>query len=193
MKNKNYTSTIEVTHSANEVFNAINDVPEWWSKDFEGNSKKLNDEFIINHPGQHYSKQELVEVIPGKKVAWLVTESKLDWLKRNKEEWTNTKMIFEISSCGDKTVLDLTHEGLTPGKECYAMCEKGWNIIIKNWLFHFITVGTASEEMTKAAETRNQLLKEKAKTEKKDFHSSIMVNASAEDAMKKISQVNFWW
>ena len=29
--------------------------------------------------------------------------------------------------------------------------------------------------------------------EKKSFHRTITVNASAEEAMKKISQVNLWW
>ncbi|HEU5166188.1 MAG TPA: SRPBCC domain-containing protein [Chitinophagaceae bacterium] len=161
MSNKSYTTTIEVAQSSKEVFNAVNDVTKWWSKDFEGNSTKLDDEFIIEHPNQHYSKQKLVEVIPGKKVVWLVTESNLNWIKTNKEEWTNTKMIFEISTKGDKTVLQFTHEGLVPEKECYAMCEKGWDIIIKDWLFHFITVGMPSGEMAKAAEIRNQLLKDK--------------------------------
>ena len=193
MENKNYTATIEVAQSPKEVFNAINDVTKWWSKDFEGNSTKLNDEFIINHPNQHYSKQKLVEVIPDKKVVWLVTESKLNWLKNDKEEWTNTKMIFEISTKGDKTVLHFTHEGLVPEQECYAMCEKGWNIVIKDWLFHFITVGTPSEEMAKAAEIRNQHFEDKPATEKKNYHRTIMVNASAEEAMKKISQINLWW
>jgi len=193
MTNKSYAATIEVAQLPKEVFNAINDVTKWWSKDFEGNSTKLNDEFIINHPNQHYSKQKLVEVIPGKKVVWLVTESKLNWITNNKEEWTNTKMIFEISTKGDKTVLHFTHEGLVREKECYAMCEKGWDIIIKDWLFHLITVGTPSGEMAKAAEIRNQLFEDKIKMEKKDFHRTMAVNASTEQAMKKISQIDFWW
>jgi hypothetical protein len=193
MKNKNYTATSEVAQSPKEVFNAINDVTKWWSKDFKGNSTKLNDEFIINHPNQHYSKQKLVEIIPDKKVVWLVTESKLNWIKNNREEWTNTKMVFEISAKGDKTVLHFTHEGLVPEKECYAMCEKGWNIVIKDWLFHFITVGTPSVEMAKAAEIRNQYLKDKIKMENKNYQRTIIVDASAKEAMKKISQVNLWW
>ena len=45
MTNKSYTATIEVAQLPKEVFNAINDVTKWWSKDFEGNSTKLNDEF----------------------------------------------------------------------------------------------------------------------------------------------------
>ena len=161
MEDKSFTTTIEVAKSKNEVFNAIKEVSKWWnSEDFEGNSSNLNDEFIIHHPNQHYSKQRLIEVLPGKKIVWLVTESKLYWLENNKEEWTNTKMIFDITTQGDKTILHFTHEGLVPTKECYAMCEKGWTMIIKDWLFHFITVGTPSGEMSKAAEIRNRLLED---------------------------------
>ncbi|MGZ3979286.1 MAG: SRPBCC domain-containing protein, partial [Flavisolibacter sp.] len=94
---ESFATTIEVASPATDVFNAINDVTKWWSKDFEGSSSKLNDEFIINHPGLHYSKQKLVELIPGRRVVWLVTDSNLSWLKNNKEEWTGTKMIFEIA------------------------------------------------------------------------------------------------
>ena len=193
MANNNYTATIEVAQSATDVFNAINDVRNWWSLDFEGNSTKLNDEFVINHPTQHYSKQKLVEVIPDKKIVWLVTESKLDWINNNKEEWTNTKMIFEISSKGDKTILHFTHEGLVPEQECYAMCKKGWDIVIKDWLFHHITFGEPSAEMTKAAEIRNQHFEEKTKPGEKDFHRTVAVKASAKEAMKKISQIKHWW
>jgi hypothetical protein len=102
-------------------------------------------------------------------------------------------MIFEISTKGDKTVLHFTHEGLVPEKECYEMCEKGWDMIIKDWLFHLITESKPSAEMAKAAEIRNQLLKDKNKTENKNYHRTITVNATSEEAMRKISQVNHWW
>ena len=187
MKPKNVEVTIQVTQSPEEVFYAITNVANWWSKDFAGNSKNINDEFIINHPNQHYSKQKLVEVILNKKIVWLVTESNLNWLKADKEEWTNTKMIFEIGVQADKTILHFTHEGITPEKECYAMITKGWKIIIEDWLFHLITIGSSSVEMTKAAEIRNKLFKDK------NYHRTIAVNASAKEAMKKISETNHWW
>ncbi len=193
MTNNNYAITIEVSQTEREVFNAINDVTKWWSKDFEGNSTKMNDEFIINHPGQHYSKQKLVEIIPDTKIVWLVTESNLNWLNGNKKEWTNTKMIFEIGSKEGKTILHFTHEGLVPKMECYEMCEKGWNIVIKNWLFHLITNGTPSEEMAKAAEIRNQHFKNNTTMENKNYHRTIWVDASTGEAMKKIGQINLWW
>ncbi|HLZ85620.1 MAG TPA: hypothetical protein VKQ52_00215, partial [Puia sp.] len=110
-KAANYTAEIEVARSGRDVFNAITEqVVKWWGgKDLKGSSTKLNDEFVIHHPGAHYSKQKLVEIIPDKKVVWLVTESEMSWLEKDKHEWTNTKMIFEITVKGGKTLLHFTH------------------------------------------------------------------------------------
>ncbi|HSZ86636.1 MAG TPA: SRPBCC domain-containing protein [Puia sp.] len=141
MEKKDYTVTITVSKAPEKVFNCINSVSKWWSKDFEGYSTNLNDEFVICHTGTHYSKQKLIEIIPAKKVVWLVTESELDWLEKNKREWTNTKMIFEITAQGDKTLIHFTHQGLVPEKECYSRCQQGWNMIIKERLFNLITDG----------------------------------------------------
>lgn len=143
MAKKDFTATIKLEKSSRDVFRAITeDVAKWWGgKDLEGSTTKLNDEFVIHHPGAHYSKQKLVEVIPDKKIVWLVTESELSWLEKDKHEWTNTKMIFEITTNGDKTILHFTHEGLVPEKECFAMCSQGWNMVIKDYLFYFITDG----------------------------------------------------
>ena len=143
MNHQNYTAIIEAAKSPRDVFNHITAVSKWWSKDFEGSSTKLNDEFVICHTGKHYSKQKLIEVFTDKKIVWLVTESILNWLTTDKHEWTNTKMIFEITTKADKTILRFTHEGLAPEKECYANCEQGWNMVIKDYLFNFITNGKA--------------------------------------------------
>jgi Activator of Hsp90 ATPase homolog 1-like protein len=154
MENKNYTVTIEVAESPKDVFNHVNDVSNWWARDagealsrqkteFEGQSKKLNDEFIIRSGDRHYSKQKLIEVIPDKKVVWQVIDCKINWLEKDKTEWTNTKMVFEITTNGDKTVLQFTHVGLIPEKECYENCERGWDFLIKERLFNFINNGEA--------------------------------------------------
>jgi hypothetical protein len=141
MKDESFRTSIEVAKSPNDVFNSLKEVSKWWSRDYEGSSAKLNDEFVISHSDQHYSRQKLVEVIPYRKIVWHVTESKLNWLKNDQNEWTNTKMIFEITTKGDKTLIHFLHEGLVPGKECYERCTQGWTMVIKDQLYNFITSG----------------------------------------------------
>jgi hypothetical protein len=145
MTKENFTTTIEISGSSQEVFNSITkDVAKWWGgKDLEGSSTRLNDEFIIHHPGAHFSKQKVIEIIPDKKIVWLVTESKLSWLKNNQKEWTNTGMIFEINVVNDKTILCFTHKGLNPGLECYTLCKQGWTMVIEDYLFNYIVNGKA--------------------------------------------------
>jgi len=141
METRDFSTTILTDQTPEEAYQAINNVRGWWSEEIEGGTEKLNDIFLYHYKDVHMSKMKLIEVIPDKKIVWLVTESKLNWLQNDMEEWTNTKMIFEIIAKGDKTVLCFTHEGLIPEKECYEKCEQGWNMVIKDWLFNFITTG----------------------------------------------------
>src|ERR1700761_5725325 len=104
---ESFRASITVNQSPQRVFDCLTrEVAKWWGgPDLTGNTTRLNDEFIINHPGAHYSKQRLIEVIPDRKLVWLVTESKMNWLKNDQQEWQNTKMSFEINTAGDQTTV----------------------------------------------------------------------------------------
>lgn len=140
MKTKDFTTSILIDQSPEEAFNAINNVSGWWQGEIKGNSNKLNDEFTYRMEEFHFSKQRVVEIVPNKKIVWLVTESQLNFIE-DKSEWTNTKIIFEISEVNNKTQITFTHSGLTPEVECYNDCSSGWGGLIQKSLFSFIKTG----------------------------------------------------
>jgi hypothetical protein len=142
MNNKDFTTTILVDQSATEVFNAIKNVRGWWSglydETFEGSADKLDDEFSFRAGGgAHYSKQKLVELIPNKKIVWLVTDSQLTFLE-NEKEWIGSKISFDISTENNKTKIVFTHQGLVPEMECYDSCAPAWSQYVQQQLLNWI-------------------------------------------------------
>jgi len=140
MATADFTTTIVVDQTPEEVFNAINNPRGWWSEEIEGSTEKLNDEFNYHYKDAHISKMKLIEVIPNKKVVWLVLENYFKFTK-DKTEWTGTKIIFEISEKDNKTQIRFTHQGLVPEYECYEICRDAWSNYIQNSLRSLISTG----------------------------------------------------
>jgi uncharacterized protein YndB with AHSA1/START domain len=136
----NLTVTLTVDQPPEAAFAAINDVSRWWSGEIDGTTDELGGEFTYRYKGIHYSKQKVTELVPGKKVTWLVLESHLSFLE-DKTEWTDTQMTFEIAPKGDKTEIRFTHAGLTPKDECFGVCLDAWGSLIKGGLRDLIAAG----------------------------------------------------
>ena len=144
MEPTNFTTTIVVDNSPSEAFHAINNVRGWWQGEIIGKTERLNDEFTYRMKDIHYSKQQLVEVIPNERIVWLVTDSNLSSFK-DKSEWTGTKIIFDITEKDGKTQVRFTQIGLVPTFECYGDCSWAWGKLIEESLFSLITTGKGVE------------------------------------------------
>ena len=140
MQNQNFTSTIVVDQTPNEVFNAITNPRGWWSEEIEGNTSAVKDVFTYHYEDVHFCKVELTEVVPNKKVVWKIIDNYFNFTK-DKTEWIDTKVSFDISGQGDKTELVFTHIGLVPEYECYEACHQGWTHYIQNSLKNLIETG----------------------------------------------------
>ena len=72
--------------------------------------------------------------------------SKLTFL-RDQSEWTDTRIIFEVSSKANQTEVRFTHEGLNPGIECYNACSNAWAEYIRGSLKLLITAGKGKSSL----------------------------------------------
>ena len=143
MSDQSYTTTFLVDRTPEEAFAAITNVRGWWSGEVEGSADKLGDEFTYRYKDVHYSKQKLVEVVPGRKVVWLILDAWLSFAE-DKSEWSGTRVIFEVSKHGDKTEVRFTHEGLVPQFECFDKCSNAWGFYVNGSLRSLMTTGNAN-------------------------------------------------
>ncbi len=140
MKNSDFSTTISVDQTPEEAFAAINDVRGWWSGEVEGDSDKLGAEFTYRYKDIHRSRQKVTEFIPGKKVVWQVSDSHLSFVK-DKSEWNDTRLVFEIAKKDGKTEVRFTHAGLVPEYECFDRCSSAWGTLVNSNLRKLITTG----------------------------------------------------
>lgn len=146
MNSQNYTASFTVDQSPEDVFKAVTNVRGWWGEGIIGNTEKEGDEFTYEVPGVHRSVQKITEVVPNKKVVWLVTESNMTFINQP-EEWVGTKIVFDISKEEDKTKLTFTHVGLVPEVECYKFCMPAWDQYIKGSLYKLVTTGQGTPNL----------------------------------------------
>ena len=144
MKTLDFTATMLVDQTKKQVFDAINKPQLWWSGEIKGNAGKLNDEFTYQYQDFHFSRQKVVEMIPDQKVVWLVTESVINYVE-DKNEWTGTRISFEITDEGSQTRLRFSHLGLMPGIECFDSCSNAWSKLIHQSLSGLITTGESQQ------------------------------------------------
>ena len=76
-----FTTSFIVDQSAEDVFDAINNVRGWWGENVEGSNANVGDEFTYRVQDIHYSKLRVIQLIPNEKVVWLVLENHMNYVE----------------------------------------------------------------------------------------------------------------
>ncbi|MFL5744817.1 MAG: SRPBCC family protein [Niastella sp.] len=135
-----FNSSISAKISASEAIKKISNVTGWWGVTLTGNTEKQHDTFQITMGGDSFFAMTVTELVPAKRVVWLITDCNMPWFN-DKKEWANTRLIFDLNENNGETDLTFIHEGLTPDVECYKDCEQGWTHWIKTSLHSYLTTG----------------------------------------------------
>lgn len=132
---KNFSYSFDSSKPAKEIFDLLLQVGKWWTGFYEetvtGKSEKVGDEFeFLTASGVHYSRHKLTELVPNERIVWEVTDSKLSFISKT-DEWSGTKLRFDISDKGNSRQVSFTHEGLITEFECYDACSGAWTGYLK--------------------------------------------------------------
>jgi hypothetical protein len=155
MNTPDFSTSILVDQTPQEVFDAVNNVRGWWSEEIEGSTDKLNDVFTYHYEDVHRCTMKLIEVIPAKKVVWLVLDNYFKFTE-DKSEWTGNHIVFDISEKDGKTQLRMTQIGLVPDYECFDICRDSWTNYIQHSLRNLVTTGKGSPNGKDKPQTENE-------------------------------------
>ncbi|WP_423147319.1 SRPBCC family protein [Rubrolithibacter danxiaensis] len=196
MENQDFTTTITVNAAPAEVFKAVNNVRGWWSENIDGDTDKINAEFLYHYQDVHRAKMKVTELVPDKKVVWHVIDNHFKFTE-DETEWKDTYIIFDIAEKGDKTELQFTHQGLVPEYECFQICHDAWTHYIQGSLKDLIMTGkgNATPKDTEGASVQENT-KPTGKTDLKSICHRLLIETPVETVYGALSTregLAGWW
>jgi len=132
-----YHFSFKVDINPEQVIEHISNVSGWWASHVEGESKNINDRFIVRF-GSTYAQIRITESDGQSRIVWLIDDCNMDLLK-DKKEWKDTRIVWDISKSDGITTVSMKHLGLNADKECFTDCTAGWNFYLGESLVHFLT------------------------------------------------------
>ncbi len=140
MTKKDFTLTLSVGESPEEVFDAICNARRWWSGQIDGETNRKGAEFTYRYGDVHRSTQRITELVRGRKIVWRVLDAELSFVE-DTGEWKGTDIVFDISRNGNHTEIRFTHFGLNSERECYDGCSSAWSTLLNGNLRELIATG----------------------------------------------------
>lgn len=154
MTDHDLSITFFVDQTPEAAFAAIRDVTRWWGEGIEGSTAALGDVFDYRHEELHRSRQRLVDVVPARRLEWLVLDDA--WLSfvADRAEWKGTRLRFELVPQPDGTEVRFTHVGLDRTHECFDTCSKAWGFYVGESLRSLIETGKGKPDSREKGRAR---------------------------------------
>jgi hypothetical protein len=144
MTEHDYTTVLTVPVTPDQAYAAVNDVRGWWSQDVDGTTDAVGAEFDYrgNQDGVnvHRARIRVAALEPGRRVEWHVVDNWMSFID-DQSEWTDTRIVFEISATAEGSEIRFTHRGLVPAYECYDVCLDAWTFFLRTSLSALVTTG----------------------------------------------------
>jgi hypothetical protein len=137
---QSYTTSFTVDRTAKDAFDAINNVAGWWSQEVVGPTDRVGAEFQYHYQDVHRCTVRVTELVPGRRVAWLVVDNYFNFVE-DQAEWKDTEIVFEIADTDTGAEVRFTHVGLAPQLECYDVCSNAWGGYVDGSLRNLILTG----------------------------------------------------
>lgn len=140
MTHDDFTQTLSLDATPEQVFDAILDVRAWWSGEIDGDADRVGAEFVYRYPGMHRSTQRVTELVRGQRIVWHVVDAELTFVD-DTDEWRGSDIVFELRRRDGATELRFTHVGLRSDRQCYASCSAGWTTLLGGNLRNRVATG----------------------------------------------------
>lgn len=140
MTGRDFTTSFAVDRTPQEAYAGILDVAGWWSEEVEGVTDQVGGEFAYHYQDVHRCRIRVIELDPGRKVAWRVLENAFSFIA-DQTEWKDTEIVFEISPTASGAEVRFTHIGLVQEYECYDVCSNAWGGYLGGSLRNRINTG----------------------------------------------------
>ena len=141
----NYQQTVHLTNPISEIHRAFTkNIPLWWTESFEGSAENPGDCFTVRFGEPVFKTMRVREPESPNQVIWDVEDSLIDLEElKNKKEWINTRIVWQIENDANGIKIHLTHYGLHPRQDCYILCAAGWQQFT-NSLKQYLETGTGN-------------------------------------------------
>ncbi|MEZ0005744.1 uncharacterized protein YndB with AHSA1/START domain [Flavobacterium sp. 28YEA47A] len=195
MKQENFTTSFIVDATPRKVFDAINNVRGWWSENIEGPTDKLNGEFSYHYMDVHRCRIKVTEMQTDTKIVWHVLDNNFKFTK-DKSEWKNTHIIFDITEKNGKTEMKFTHQGLVPTYECYQVCHDAWTYYIQESLKMLVTTGKGQPTPKETESTTSTPAEHNNPSDTKSIYHKLLIKSPLEKVYQALTTqegLAGWW